>query len=184
AMTIDPGNPNQLYLSGDSQYSRGANSPIHNQALSGRLFTLTVGSAANPNYPFTAATPASQAAIDAGLPEGVQLTADQALLGNVPDVSRSGAPPGAATDTTTNPTTNNGNNRQVAAGTYYYRFTFVDSTGVESNPSDVVGPVAVAAGTGGQGQAIKLSNLPQRSAGVRLNIYRTKANGSSYFLVG
>src|SRR5262249_22529889 len=98
--------------------------------------------------------------------------------------SRSGAPTGAATDTTTNLTTNNGNNRQVAAGTYYYRFTFVDSTGVESNPSDVVGPRAVAAGTGGQGQAIKLSNLPQRSAGVRLNIYRTKANGSSYFLVG
>jgi hypothetical protein len=112
--------------------------------------------------------------IDGGKPRGAQLTADGALMGVAPDVS---VGPTTGTDNGTAPI--NGANPQLSAGNYYYLFTFVDSTGVESNPSDEIGPVPVTANHG-----VNLDKLPTRAAGTRLNIYRTKANGSTFYLVG
>src|SRR5262249_8789836 len=58
AMAIDPGAPNRVYLSGDTQDALNADSPIHNTKWVGRLFALDA----------TNRTP--QADIDAGKARG------------------------------------------------------------------------------------------------------------------
>src|SRR5262249_2336556 len=46
--------------------------------------------------------------------------------------------------------------------------------------SDVKGPIV----RGASNRAVKLDNLPKRTAGTKLNVYRTKAGGVTFYLVG
>ena len=68
---------------------------------------------------------------------------------------------------------------QLTAGTYTYRMTFLDSSGIESNSSDPVGITVAAAGS-----RVTLANLPVGPAGtVGRRIYRTTAGGTTFTLV-
>ena len=68
----------------------------------------------------------------------------------------------------------------LAAGAYQYRIAFVDSSGNEAVPS---GALSATVGAGGQ---ITLNNLPASPTGGSysgINIYRTDAGGSTFFLL-
>ena len=76
---------------------------------------------------------------------------------------------------------NQGAGSLVENAVYQYRFTFVDSNGTESRPSD---PVSITVPTGNaiDDNEITLNNLP--TAGTeysQLRIYRTDADGSDFF---
>lgn len=69
----------------------------------------------------------------------------------------------------------------LAGGTYQYRFALVDASGNEAAPS---GALSQTVGGGG---AINLNNLPVDPTGggfPTVNIYRTDADGSDFFLLG
>lgn len=66
---------------------------------------------------------------------------------------------------------------------YRYRFAFVDPGGTESTVSDEL-VVTVPVGNGAADNVIDLSNLPDASGEYpQVNIYRTAANGSDFFLL-
>ena len=68
----------------------------------------------------------------------------------------------------------------LAAGTYQYRVALVDSAGNEATPSE---PISATVGPGG---AVELSNLPVDAQGgdyTSVNVYRTAAGGSDFFLL-
>jgi hypothetical protein len=169
SMVVDPSNGNSIYFGGDRQPALLSNGAVHATIKSARLF----------QYQFNASTPTATtvANIKNNVPRGTQLTNDQALEGTVPSIA--GTTPTSADETGFGPSDNNGDNVQLSAGNYRYRFTFVDANGVESNPSDIL-PVPVQ-----QDYGVTLSNLPQLPTGmVQLNIYRTRANGDWFYLVG
>jgi len=64
----------------------------------------------------------------------------------------------------------------VLSGTYYYKVTYVDSDGVEGNPSDASGSVTVT------NKEIDLTDIPTL-AGYNRRLYRTIADGSVYYFV-
>ena len=69
----------------------------------------------------------------------------------------------------------------LGAGTYQYRVALVDSSGNEAAPS---GPISVPVGGG---SSIDLNSLPvdpQGGAYPSVNVYRTAADGSDFFLLG
>ena len=68
----------------------------------------------------------------------------------------------------------------VPGDTYRYRFTFVDNSGEET-----LGSSELVATVGAGDNAINLTNLPTDALGeyASLNIYRTAAGGSSFFLL-
>lgn len=68
--------------------------------------------------------------------------------------------------------------------TYQYRIAYVnDATGQESAPSTSIS-VSVPVGNGSDDNTISLSNLPAPLAGYsNVNIYRTAADGSDFFLL-
>src|SRR5262249_2359330 len=63
---------------------------------------------------------------------------------------------------------------QLARGTYNYRVTFLDTRGVESQPSTAVPTANLAAA----GQKVNLTNIPLGPDGtLARRLYRTDANG-------
>ncbi len=78
-------------------------------------------------------------------------------------------------------TVNNAGAGALAAGTYQYRVMFVDTSGNETVPSG-----AISATVGANGR-VDLSNLPGDPTTGEfpdVNVYRTAANGSDFFLLG
>ena len=67
----------------------------------------------------------------------------------------------------------------LSAGTYQYRVAYVDSSGRESVPSTAISVTA------GANQQITLDNLPPSPSAeyTSLNIYRTAADGTDFFLL-
>lgn len=66
--------------------------------------------------------------------------------------------------------------------TYRYRFTFVDNSGTESTGSSEV-VVTVPVGDTLANNSITLNNLPSSAEYASVNIYRTTAGGSDFFLL-
>jgi hypothetical protein len=101
-----------------------------------------------------------------------------------PDRLQATAPSVAGAGTTA---TDGGTGGKLAAGTYRYRFSFVDSQGVESQLSDAVtpkdasgNPLAVAAN-----HFINLANIPTGPTGtVARRIYRALTTDDTFTLVG
>lgn len=84
------------------------------------------------------------------------------------------------TDATTT-TTSTGAAGSLAAGNYEYRFVLADASGNESLASN---PVGASVGPSGD---VTINNLPLDSSGgdfPSLNVYRTNAGGSEFFLLG
>ena len=74
----------------------------------------------------------------------------------------------------------------TAGGTYNYKVVFANgpvgsATGTETMPSQVIGPITLAAGE----QSVTLNNIPKDATGTYTDrrIYRTAAGGTSYQLV-
>ena len=69
--------------------------------------------------------------------------------------------------------------------TFRYRFTFVDDSGSETLPSQEI-VVSIPAGDGLPNNTITLNSLPTTAATgySSVNVYRTAAGGSDFFLVG
>src|SRR5262249_27748275 len=101
------------------------------------------------------------------------------------DPSRAAAPNVVGANTTA---TDEGPGGQLAAGTYQYRVTFVDNSGVESNPSETFSVTDATTGSVtavAAGDYVTLSNLPTGLSNVAaLRIYRTAAGGSVFGLIG
>ncbi|MDA1013146.1 MAG: DUF4347 domain-containing protein, partial [Planctomycetota bacterium] len=154
---VDPQDPNSVYFGGDAQYATGDAGEVHSSDYVARLFKLD------------ATTPATKADIDAGKSRGEQLVSDGAIRGAGPNVK-------GTNPTTATPDATAGG---LSAGQYRYRFAYVDSTGVESNLSESVGPVTAI-----DSQSVMLSRLPVDSTGkLAINVYRTQANGNVYYFV-
>lgn len=65
---------------------------------------------------------------------------------------------------------------------FRYKFAFVDDSGTES-PASAEFSVSIPVGNGLADNAIQLTNLPTSTNYARLNIYRTAAGGSDFFLL-
>jgi flagellar hook protein FlgE len=106
--------------------------------------------------------------------------------GNVPrpDISAAGVNVAPVPDETGTAVVHaNGGGTHPEGVTYRYRFTFTDAGGTESMPSAEI-LVSVPAGDALANNTITLNNLP--SAGgeyANVNIYRTTAGGTSFFLL-
>lgn len=75
---------------------------------------------------------------------------------------------------------NQGTGSLAEGSIYQYRFAFIDSSGQEAAPSDVLS-VTIPAGNGTADNSITLANLPNSNNYSQIAIYRTAANGSSFF---
>ena len=160
SFTADPWIPDRLYMGGDTQFQMRGKSAVNNMVWSGRLFVLD-----------TSAGISYVDDINNNRARGEQLTANKALR-PVPQLQ--GSTGATKAETTVDPSKN------LTAGVYKYKITFVDKTGVESNPSTEV----IAPNLANKGE-IKLTNIPKGPDGTeRRNIYRTKANENEYFYVG
>jgi flagellar hook protein FlgE len=91
------------------------------------------------------------------------------------------APPSLVGVTTTN--TEGGAGAHVEGSVYQYKFTYIDSSGKESQPTEALG-ITVPVGNGNADNSISL-RLPASSAQYsQVKVYRTAAGGSNYFQVG
>ena len=80
-------------------------------------------------------------------------------------------------------TQTDGGGTLVEGDIYRYRFAYADSTGTESTVSDELA-ITVQSGNGLPDNVINLNNLPDSSGEYpQLNIYRTEANGSDFYLL-
>ncbi|HAM72036.1 MAG TPA: hypothetical protein DCM86_10370, partial [Verrucomicrobiales bacterium] len=147
-----------LYISGDRQSSLDADSSVHSSNWIGRIFRIMGDGSVNYLTNINAAAVADQA-------RGDQLVSDNAQPRPIVTGSLAALVSGGGL---------------LSAGAYQYKITFVDDGGTESNPSAVVGGVVTVAAN----DQIKLTQLPLGPVGtVRRLIYRTKANGATYYLV-
>lgn len=75
-----------------------------------------------------------------------------------------------------------GGGTHAEGSVFRYKFAFVDDSGTESLASAEFA-VSIPAGNALADNSIQLSNLPTSTDYARLNIYRTAAGGSDYFLL-
>jgi hypothetical protein len=153
SLAADPASLDVVYMGGDRAPVLHADSSTGNTDFSGRLFRVDTGTS------FVAAMTGNPLTDPA---RGEPVTAQLALLPG-PPAGMSGAPGAAGAGAVTD-------------GAYRYVVTFVDSVGVESNPSP---GLAVSVAGSGAGTTVSLTAIPTGPArtAARL-IYRTEAGGT------